>query len=377
MLRNRKVVHTDVVGVMVQRRQAIQLLEGDARRVCLIKPSALGDVVQTLPILSVLRERFPQAEISWLVNRELGELLVGHPHLDQIIPFDRRGNWSNWMQLLRDLRRRRFDLVFDLQGLLRTGVMTLATGAALRVGLETAREGAHLACHYTIPDTGRLVPAHLRYWKVAEAVGLGELRRQAVVSFDSEVRLWRRQTLGRVRPPLLAVHPGAQWITKRWPVEKFAAVAGRAMRAYGFSVVILGSRAEQPVAAQLESLLRQERPAGVVRNLCGQTTLKQLGACLAEADLVLTNDSGPMHLAAALGTPVVAVFTCTSPQLSGPAGSRHELVVADVPCAASYKKRCPYSGGEHMACLQELAIDRVWQAFVRAMKKNAGTVRAA
>src|SRR5579863_5729894 len=132
-----------------------QLLDIDASRICLIKPSALGDIVQSLPLLGMLRRRFPTATISWVVRRDLADLVTGHPDLTEVIPFHRDGRWWEWRHLLGLLRRRRFDLVFDLQGLFRTAVMTFATRAGVRVGLQTAREGASLACHCIIPDSGR------------------------------------------------------------------------------------------------------------------------------------------------------------------------------------------------------------------------------
>src|SRR5262245_17849783 len=110
------------------------LLPADSRRICVIKPSALGDIVQALSILPVLRRQFPNALISWVVNRGFAGLLEGHPFLDEVIPFDRHGGLPTYVRLLSELRRRRFDLVFDLQGLFRTGLMSLATGAPVRFG---------------------------------------------------------------------------------------------------------------------------------------------------------------------------------------------------------------------------------------------------
>lgn len=363
--------------VMFKRSGPSRLREIDARRVCIIKPSALGDIVQTLPLLPVLRERYRNAEITWVVRRELSGLLEGHPDLAGIVPFDRRGGWAGWRRLLSILRRSRFDLVFDLQGLLRTGVMTAATGAPFRVGLENAREGAHLATNIRIRDTGRLVPAHQRYWRVAEALGLGELRRETTIVIPEVDRLQARQMLAGLTRPLLAIHPGAAWVTKRWPVEKFAAAAAKATRRFGFSTVVLGGPDERPLAAQLEYLIRKLHPRAQTANVAGRTTIKQLAAVVDAADVVLSNDSGPMHLAAGLGTPTVGVFTCTSPLRSGPPGDAHELAATSVACAGSYCKRCPHSGRRHMACLEELATERVWQALIRVVEKVRKTRTAA
>ena len=362
---------------MLNKRQPSLLSEIDARRICLIKPSALGDVVQTLPLLPVLRERFPQASISWVIHRGLAELLDGHPLLDEIICVDRRPSLRSWWQLLSRLKQAQFDLVFDLQGLLRTAVMSAATRAPLRVGLETAREGSGVACHFLLPDSGHLVPAAVRYWRVAEALGLGRFRRETSVPIRPEEHDWAEQQLGQLSGRVLAVHPGARWVTKRWPAEKFAVVAAKARRFFSFSTVIVGNRDEVPFAAQVEYSLKRFVPAAPVVNLAGRTSLRQLAAILKRADVLLSNDSGPMHLAAGLGTPVVGVFTCTSSRRSGPPGNRHELVSTNVACAECYKKRCPKRGVEHMACLEEITIERVWQALVRLMEKQGTVIRAA
>jgi heptosyltransferase I len=343
----------------------------DARRIAVIKPSALGDVVQTLPLLPILRERFPDAEIAWVVNRDLAELVEGHPCLTRVIGFERRGGWSGWWRLLRELRAARFDLVFDLQGLLRTGVMTAATRAPLRVGLETAREGSALACHAVIPDTGRHVAAHRRYWRVAEALGLGERSSATTLPLRPEHRAWAKSVIGQLGEPVLAINPGARWETKRWPVERFAVIAAKAYRAYGFSSIIVGSPGERPLAARLAFLLRKFLPASSLVNLAGETSLLQLAAILEAADVAVTNDSGPMHLAAGLGTHVVGVFTCTSPERSGPPpGDRHALVATQLPCAAGYHKQCPHRGKHHLACFEELDAERVWRAFSQLVERH-------
>lgn len=361
---------------MSQSSLQCQLQDIDVRRICVIKPSALGDVVQSLPLLPVLRERFPDASISWVINHELAELLEGHPDLDELLHFHRRGTARDYLQLLQQLRQRQFDLVFDLQGLMRSGVMVAATSAPLRVGLDTSREGAGLACHVTVPDTGRNVSAFRRYWRIAEDLGLGDRVPRTIVAVSDEDRAWASAALGACGP-VLAIHPGARWMTKRWPVEKFAVVANQAMRQFGYTIAIFGSKSELPVARELENLLQGFGPKRPVINLTGQTTLKQLAASLAQVDLVLTNDSGPMHLAAGLGTPVLGVFTCTSSEISGPVGAQHELVSTGVPCAASYKKQCPHSGRGHLCCMDELTTDRVCQALVRLIEKSQPQTKAA
>lgn len=341
-----------------------QLRNCAARRICIIKPSALGDVVQTLPLLGVLRRKFPHAAISWVVNRPFAELLDGHPYLSEVIPFDRHGSITGFIRLLAQLRRRRFDLVFDLQGLLRSAVMTQATCAPLRVGLETSREGAWLACHGLIPGTGREVAARLRCRRIAEFLGMPDAPWEARVPVPATARTWAADRLARLPRPILAIHAGAGWETKRWPVEKFAAIARR----FGGSVVAVGSTNETSLAAHIVD--SKTALGGLALDLAGRTTLPQLAAVLGDVDLLLSNDSGPLHLAASLGTPTVGIYTCTSAELSGPDASVHEFVSTTVGCAASYCKRCPNSGAARLACLDEVSVERVWAAVERVLDRQ-------
>ena len=341
-----------------------------ASRVCVVKPSALGDVVQAMSLLPVLRRRFPGAEISWVIAAGLRDLVDPHPLIDRVIPFERRGGLTDWRRLLTDLRAARFDVVFDLQGLARTGLMTAATGAPVRIGLESAREGSRLACHRLIPDTGRAMPAHARYWRVAEELGCGHFRRATPVAISGGDAAFARRAVPRSGRPLLALVPGARWETKRWPAEKFARLAVKSYRAWGATPVIVGAPDEVDVCGEAERLIRRFAPAADVTNLAGRTTLRQLAAVLHRCDLAVSNDTGPMHLAAAVGTPVTGVFTCTDPVRSGPAGPRHEFVRTSVPCAGSYRKRCPLAGAANCACLEDVHVAAVWRATARCLEKN-------
>lgn len=343
------------------------------QRILIIKPSALGDVVQSLPLLPAISRRFPQAQITWLIQRGLEDLVVGHPALDDVISFHRNGDWRTWSRLLGELWSRRFDLVIDLQGLLRTGVMTAATRAPICLGLETAREGSRYTLTHVLPETGRSVPAWERYLRVLDALGAERsVANTQVVTLSEDEQLATR-LLANLPRPIIAVHPGARWVTKRWPAEKFAAILSRAAVEWNAGIVLLGSSAEREDAAALE----QRMQSGYVRNLAGQTTLKQLAALLQRVDAVVSNDSGPMHLAAGLGTPTLGIFTCTDAIRSGPAGSQHETVSTQVACAAGYHKQCPHRGDAHLACFRELEAVRVWGALERLMVKNDLIRRAA
>lgn len=341
-----------------------RLHQFDPRRIAVIKPSALGDVVQALPLARVLRQAYPKALISWVVNREFADLLSDHPCLAETIPFDRRGGFRKFLTLLTTLRQRQFDLVFDLQGLLRTGLMALATRAPMRIGLETAREGAHLFCTGVIPHTGRDVPAYRRYGRIAELLGISSPSTATEIAITATERGWVYEHLRGLPRPIVAVHAGAGWVTKRWPAPNFAA----AVRDLARSVVVVGTRAEQPLAETVLTELR--RSSLPTLSLAGRTSLRQLAALLETVDVVVSNDSGPMHLAAAMGTPVVGIFTCTSPRISGPGGPQHELVATSASCAASYCKRCPNRGVAHLSCFEALPVERVRTALARILQRQ-------
>ena len=343
----------------------------DARRIAIIKPSALGDVVQALPLLPALRRRFPTSHITWVVQRELADLVTGHPDLDAVIRCDRRPTWTQIGTLARELAQARFDLVFDLQGLLRSALMTWATRARYRIGLETAREGAHLSTTHTIPNTPRAMPAHARYWRVAEALGVGDTPRRVLIEVPLTAHAAAKKWLAGLPRPLIAVQWGAKWETKRWPVAGFADVLSRAAHTWGGTAVLVGAKADRPASEEMTRQIQQRVPGAAVLDLTGRTTIKELAAVVTQVDAMFSNDSGPLHLAAELGTPSLGVFTCTSAVRSGPPGTAHEFVAAEVPCAASYCKTCPNSGDLHLACHRVLQAERVWRGLQRLIEKHA------
>ncbi len=360
---------------MFPDRIARRLDEIDVQRIAVIKPTAFGDVVQSLPVLGALAERFPAARVSWVISETLSELVSDHPGLDEWIVYRRRGGWRSWRRLLTTLRNRRFDLVFDLQGLLRTGVMTRATAAPVRIGLETAREGAGLACHGLLEDSGRQVPAHRRYWRVAEFLGMGHLEPQAGLEIPGSERAWADVMVRQLGGRVVAMHPGARWETKRWPIEHFATVGVHAIREHGASLVLVGSPDERIATARLKELILRHATDGRVENLAGGTGLKKLAAVLSAADAVVTNDSGPMHLAAAVETPVIGVFTCTTARRSGPPRGRHVLIETSVACGGSYHKRCPQRGTRHLACLQDVSAAEACAGLDRLLASAPAIVR--
>lgn len=339
-------------------RAGMPVAELRPRRIALIKPSALGDIVHALPVLSALRRLFPSAHISWIVNQVYRPLLEGHPDLDEIVCFDRGGSRRGYMSavvgfvpFLRNVRARRFDLAIDLQGLLRTAVMSLATGAARRIGLSGSREGARW--FYTdivpVPDF-EATHAVDRYWRIIEALGGGGEAKRFHVSLQGDACAWADAQLRSWPRPWIMVGVGSRWATKRWPPAHFGALVRRTQAAFGGTALFVGGSEETAAARCAAASL-----VGPFHVLTGRTTLPQLAALLARADLMLANDTGPLHLAAALGRPVVAPYTCTKVSRTGPYGQSPRGVETRVWCQGSYLKHC-----DRLECMSELTPDRLW-----------------
>ncbi len=338
----------------------------DPRRIAIVKPSALGDIVHALPVLSALRERFPASRIAWIVNRGFEPLLAGHPHLDATVPFDRAafrrvGSALRYsLSFANRLRRERFDLVVDLQGLLRTGLMCAATGSPRRVGFANAREGAPR--FYTerveVPDADR-IHAVDRYWRIAASLGCTGEKRFVVPVHEAE-SLAIREELSNVPRPWIAVAAGAKWVTKRWPPKSFAALLAKAQREFGGTAILVGAKEDVVLSAEIAGRL-----TGSVRDYTGRTSLPKLAALLALSDLMVANDTGPLHLAAAMGRPCVAPYTCTKTVLHGPYGSRNSGIETSVACAGSYLKNCPRG----TICFEDLTPDKLWPPLAEVLSR--------
>ncbi|RUL89534.1 glycosyltransferase family 9 protein [Tautonia sociabilis] len=344
------------------RIEALRNLE--PRRVCLIKPSALGDVVHALPVLSALKGRWPGASFSWVINRGLVGLVEGHPELDEVIPFDRAGaargaaGLARFGRFLAELRQRRFDLAIDLQGLFRSGLMAFATGARVRVGRRDAREGA--SAFYSHRVGSGSIHAVDRLLDLASAFGADISRPRFGLPIREEDRRWASLELAGLPRPLLVLNPGARWVTKRWPPVHFAEVARRAAQAKGAGIVVVGAAEDRPLTSEIVATLDLAGVAAL--DLSGRTSLTGLAAVAAESDVFLSNDTGPLHLATAAGARVVAVFTCTDPAKTGPYGPGAIVLRTGIWCAGSCIRRC-----DRMECMRELSPDRVWPAVCRAL----------
>jgi heptosyltransferase I len=333
------------------------------RRILIIKPSALGDVVHALPVLNLLRRRWPEAWIGWVLGGAFAGLLEGHPQLDEIIRFDRQGLSRGWrdpraavelFRFARRLRRGAFDLVLDLQGLFRSGWMTLRTGAGVRIGFANAREWAPLFYTHRVPIDSPEQHAVDRYLHLCQALGCG----RDPVEFKFHVTEQHRTQVASLigdGAPLAVLLPGTNWPTKRWPVDRFAALVEPLKERFGLRTILAGGPDVAHLAEQIPGTL----------NLVGRTSLPQLVALLERADLVIANDSGPMHIASALNRPLVTLFGPTNPIRTGPYRRLETVVRLDIPCSPCYSRKC-----SHQSCLQWLDVQHVLAAAQRQLDRG-------
>jgi len=309
------------------------------RAIALVKLSALGDVVHATPVVEALAEAFPEARLTWIVERRAAALLHDHPRLADVVSIDTRA-WRGvrtpaatlaLVHTLRALRQRlraaRFDVAIDLQGLVKSGLVTAATGAPLRIGFAAGfrRErlsGLFTNRHVAPPVTARhvvdqylalLEPLGVRPRRVAFRLPLRATAEARVDEFFADAGL---KPHGRV----VVLNPGAGKPGKRWPVERFAQLATRLGREANARVLVLWGPGEQPAAAAIA-----QAPGAV---LAPPTDLDTLVAVLRRASLVVAADTGPLHVAAAVGTACVGLYGPTSPARNGPYGAGHRTLAA-------------------------------------------------
>jgi heptosyltransferase-1 len=350
-----------------------RLLDLNSKRLLLVKPSSLGDVVHAVATAWALKERWPGLHLTWLVNNNLEELVKPVGCVDATIPFERSRFKGLMAPLTRQselrsfsgtLRAGRFDVVLDLQGLFRSGLFSWLTRAPLRVGDRQAREGAWLFYTDRVATPEQPVHARERYAALAGFLGANAPARQDldVTEIEREsARALLRET-GFQQGALVAVCPGARWESKIYP--HFARTLD-GLAAHGVNQpVLVGGDDLADICARITAECNAARPI----NLAGKTKLRTLAALLDLSDLLLTCDSGPMHIAAAQGTPTVAVFGSTDPVRTGPFGQLEGVLRGECELMPCLKRHCPGLG---MKCMRDLPATSVAEKALALMRETA------
>jgi lipopolysaccharide heptosyltransferase I len=327
----------------------------DYRHILLIKPSSLGDIVHAMPTCAAIRRAYPKARLTWLVKRQWAELVERIDGVDRVWPVT--SSLKGWLSQVSPLRAEQFDLVVDLQGLFRSAAIGSLSGSPLTVGFANGREGSPWFYSKRVPVPRLEMHAVDRYLLVAKAVesGAPEFRFRIPQTDHEEVE--RLLTRSGVMPGAgwVAMNVSARWPTKRWPAESFAEVADRLQQEGHGVVVMIGGPEERADVAAVCAMMKTSAV-----NLTGATTVGLLPALLRKASLLITNDSGPMHIAAAIGTPVVALFGPTSAVRTGPYGKGHEVLTGKVPCQPCFSRTC--HNALPLECLRRVSPEEVLTA---------------
>ncbi len=343
--------------------------------ILIIKRSSLGDITHALPVANALRDTYPDAHIAWLVESRFAEILDNHPALTEVITI-RHCGLGEPLGLIRETARvraemlkRRFDWALDLQGLLKSAYLLRLSGAQRRIGLaQERREFNQRMCNELAPGPAD-AHAVLRCLQMAKHLGCDVSNPRFDLPVEPAARDWADRILSEAdfggRRPLVGINPAASSVHKQWPPDRFAALTDMMPEV---SWVILGGPGDVALA---QGIAAQTASPHIVT--AGRTDLKQLVALISRLDALVTADTGPMHVAAALGVPTVALFGPTNPAYTGPFGDIHTVISHIDRCSdrrrSTYCKRTPTC--RDYACMNAITPDEVAAALTETIRTHA------
>jgi ADP-heptose:LPS heptosyltransferase len=341
-------------------RGAREIRPEEVREILVIRTAYIGDVVMTVPILKPLKDFFKGARVSFLTSRGGGEVLRNNPWLDEIITYDPfwfyPSGKGEYFKFIKEFRKRRFDLVIEARADIRE-IMFLVW--PLKAGVKLSYKvggGAYLLTH-TVPYPGlkHKVQYHL---DIARHLGCEAdgIHWGVYLAEDERARAKEILAVHNVGGRFIAAHPGARLRLKRWLTEKYAILYDRLIERYGLPLVVLGTKHERALVDKISGGMRNEPVV-----LAGETGLREMAGIIEEAALFLCNDSAPMHIAAAVGTPTVALFGPSNSVETGPYGDLHKVVEKDFPCRYSCDESTCRIKRFH-ACMRDIEVQDVLSA---------------
>ena len=335
------------------------------KRILVVKLSAIGDVIHALPVSYAIKETFPEAKLTWVVEPPAYDLLTMNPCIDEIITFYKkdfksvRGFLEHIRPFRRILRQETYDAVLDLQGLFKSAAIAHIAKAPLKLGMCNMRE---LSNHVSRPVIGPHAMGHIveRYLDVARALGCKTER----IVFPIEVpkvdadtaRSLMEQEGARMENPYIVFVIGANWPNKRWPTKYFAELSEWLYEKQAIPVIVGNGLLDRQKAAEVEAMT--EVPPV---NLVDKTNLKQLAYILQNARLVIGGDTGPVHLASGMGTRTIMLMGPTDANRNGPYGQLENAIEVDRPCRYCWKRSCQKKAD----CLERITVQQVEQKIMQ------------
>lgn len=351
------------------------------KRLAIIRLSSVGDVLHCTPVARAIKKFEPSCHITWVVGQVSADVLAGNPFIDEVYIWSRE-RWEAmlrqrrfaeavryWRQLKQDLHMRNIDIALDIHGIFISGLVTIATGAPRRIGMSGTRELNSLFTNETamrLPSETHVIE---RYLSILRPLGIPHDGCDMTLTVTPAARRFAASFLRRMNynpgKKLTAINPRTTWPTKNWPPEYFAAAASKLYR--HTQLLLCGGPGDKTVA---DKIIRQ---AGVpIINAVGQTSLQDLAALLAGCDALLTGDTGPLHMAIALGIPTVSIFGPTDPSVFGPLAPGHAVLQSRLECGPCNKQRCRL---EDMRCQFDVSPQTAVKAVVKVLEcKKAGLV---
>jgi lipopolysaccharide heptosyltransferase I len=325
-------------------------------RLLVVKMSSLGDLFHALPAVHSLAIGL-EADIDWVVHKDYVDLVRCFTDVDRVIAFHRRGFLAHWRPFLRELRAEEYDVIVDLQGLLKSAMVCALARGKRRVGPSFHREGARLAYSEIAGTRNKNRHAVEENLDVVRHLGLPVLEPAFRVDFPSQQVVEKK--------PRVAILPVSRWPTKNWPVACFAEVAQRLQSAVDACVYLFGAAEDAPACKTIEGSLE-----GRTVSLAGQGSLADMGGMLKEMDLLIANDSGPVHMAVAVGTPALVVFGPTDPVRTGPYGKGHRVARTSLPCQPCFSRACRREG---IPCLEGVTPEQVAEMALDVLAGREGS----
>lgn len=336
-----------------------------SKKILVRSPNWIGDAVMSLPALMGIKSAFPDGEISILAKPWVAEIFQGFSPLNRVILYESPGKHQGFtgkLRLAQKLKEENFDLALLFPNSFESALIAYLARIPKRAGYDT--DGRGLLLTHPVPSAEKKKGHQIDYYlKLINYLGFPTPTRIPRLKISVEQASWvhkKLKSLGMDKEPLVGLTPGSSFgPAKQWPWEKFAKLSEMINKRLGAQVVILGSHSDQHIA---QKILQGRQKMGY--DFTGQTTLAEAMALMADCQLVVTNDSGLMHVAAAVGVPLVAIFGSTDPDHTGPIGEHCRVIRKALPCSPCFKKKCP----KNLDCLQAISVEEVYEEVEKLWK---------
>lgn len=349
--------------------QAPPLQTNELKSILILKLGSLGDVVHTLPLVNVLRDSFPRVRIGWIVEKRFSDLIERHPSVDEVFVFDRVKSISRsfraFIRIVRKIRSKKYDIIVDLQGNLKGSLFVLLSGCCRRMGFRRGSSRIEnvstFFTNWKVAEEGsHIIERNLSFAKVLGVEGRNisfrisvlESAKRDIDDFLKGKNIQDRQ--------IVIMHPGVTWVTKRWALKNYSLLAEKITKRFSNSaIVVTAGPGESALADKIQKSCSAHTVVAKNMNLSGFTAL------LDRCDVFISSDTGPLHLAAALGKKVIGLYGPTDPVRNGPYGSANFVIRKEMSCSGCWQRKC-----SDVRCMDGITVSDVMGKVEACLKKT-------